>query len=135
MAAPRFNGRTLVIDGLIVLALAVTVIVGLRGNSQKAALECDKPGQQHRVSLAEDRFAPQVISIARCDTVVIENNDQTLSYNLNFGSRDSHQVYPGYRASTIIPGESITLDAFAAGKYQLHDHFRDTARLDLTISN
>lgn len=126
--------RTLFLDALIVGVLVVTIVIGLRSNSQSSASTCEQAGRQHRVAIANDRFMPQSIAIARCDTIVIENTDQKASYNLNFGRLEAHQVYPGYQASTLIPGESITIDAFVAGTYQLHDHFRDSARLDLTIN-
>lgn len=130
----RYAGRRIyVVDTLVVLAVLASVGYAIVANGSEASpYDCEKVGTQHRVQLLGDAFSQPSLAINRCDTLTIENKD-TLSYRLNFGEYDRHIEYVGYEATTLLPNESITIDAFQAGRYELHDHFRDNAILTLDI--
>ena len=113
-----------------------------RGNAQSASSDgafavtvpakCTSKGMQHQLQLSKDAFSQDSLTVERCDTIVIENND-TLSYDLNFGKHDKHIAYPGYRPSTLAPYKSVTITVVEVGEFELHDHFRDNAELQLTV--
>lgn len=126
--------RIYIIDALVVLAIVASIGYAVFGNRgpQANPYDCEKVGEQHRLQLVGDAFSQPSLTINRCDTLTIENRD-TLSYSLNFGKYNQHIDYAGYKATTLLPNESVTIDAFQAGRYELHDHFRDNAVLTLDI--
>jgi hypothetical protein len=128
------NRRIYLVDGLVVVAVLGSIGIAIfgAGNQNESPYACEQVGTNHRLQLKQDTFSQSSIVINRCDTLTIENKD-TLSYNLNFGKLNQHSEYPGYRAVTMLPTESITIDAVQAGAYELHDHFRDRAQLKLDI--
>jgi len=116
-----------------------------RGNAQGAGSSTDAStatapaecaskdkGARHQLRLSSDAFSQASLTVKRCDTIVIDNEDM-LSYDLNFGKHDKHMAYPGYRPSTLAPHKSVTITAVEAGEFELHDHFRDNAELQLTV--
>lgn len=133
MARRRYAGqRMYVIDALVVLAVLGSIGYAVYGGSPDDPYDCEKVGAQHRIQLTADKFSEESLAINRCDTLTIENKD-SLAYDLNFGDHDRHVEYLGYQRTTLLPNESITIDAFQAGRYELHDHFRDNAVLKIDI--
>jgi hypothetical protein len=114
--------------GVVVLAL---VGIALAANTPAAA-RCDTAGAEHELTLQGDAFSAQQLTISQCDTVRIVNRDQ-LTFELNFGKHDRHIAYPGFHVQLLRPGTSQTFTATQSGSFELHDHLRDAAHLDLTI--
>lgn len=94
---------------------------------------CVEIGQEHQISLANDVFVPAAITVSRCDRLVISNQG-TEAYDLAFGIHEEHVEYPGFERQILRSREYFTLDATKSGSYPLHDHYRDKAKLQLTIT-
>jgi hypothetical protein len=125
--------KIILLDGLIVLVVLGSIGWVMYSNrKQPADFNCDRTGQRHEVTVVNDAFEPASLKIKRCDSVKITSRSK-LAFNLNFGARNQHRVYPGYTAVTLLPHESTTIDAYAAGTFVLHDHFRDNAKLQLVV--
>lgn len=93
---------------------------------------CAAAGQKHRVVISDDAFSKTEMTLKQCDSLTIVNQD-TRPHQIAFGERASHASYPGFKSLIVRQDESITLDAVQPGQYELHDHLRDNARLQLTI--
>jgi hypothetical protein len=128
------TGKIIVLDVAIAVAVLGSIGWAIYGNDgkQSAKFDCAQMGQRHRVAVVDDRFTPETITVQRCDSLTISNQG-SLAFNLNFGARNQHQIYPGYSAKTLLPNESLTIDAFVAGEFVLHDHFRDNAKLRFIV--
>lgn len=98
----------------------------------KNAVSCQTPGSVHKVTLSADGFSVPSLELRRCDQIVIVNTGRQ-DYELAFGIHAKHVEYPGFEMQWLSPNQYITIDAFQSGKYTLHDHLRDKARLKLDI--
>jgi hypothetical protein len=127
--------RKLIAIDLLLVAVVLGSIAGLAIVSRPAvASACRQAGQRHRVALVNDRFTVSSLNLRRCDSLVIANQGSQ-AVNLNFGRYQQHQNYPGYTAKTLLPQQDQTIVAQASGDFELHDHFRDNAVLQLHITD
>lgn len=94
---------------------------------------CSQTGVSHTVILMRSSAAPSALTVNKCDSITIENRDDALTYNMNFGEHDDHLDYPGYTRQDLAPGQSQSFVATMLGSYLYHDHYRDEAHLQLTI--
>lgn len=127
----------LLADALVVLsviATAVFVVVVMRNDAKSDELACKAPGKQHELTLQNDRFSQESLTVALCDTIAVTNLDDQ-PYGLNFGNHDKHYPYRGYESVTQLQNERVVIDALEAGTFRLHDHYRDEAALQLTVTN
>lgn len=103
-----------------------------RSGQSSSALTCKKVGVKHTVIYNNSSFQPKTLKIRRCDVVSIVNNGDT-NVEPIFGTHENHVTYPGYQTQAIQPNEYIELDAVQKGDFLVHNHLKDTARLNLTI--
>jgi hypothetical protein len=117
-----------------VAAVAVGLVVFSLLPKQSDAKACGSVGVVHELTLRGDAFSQPELTLARCDVIKIVNND-TQSYQLNFGVHDKHIPYPGFTTQLLGPNKAQRVDALQTGEYELHDHLRDNAKLNLSIRN
>lgn len=123
------------LDVVVILATVILVSLGLwfgivKNNESK--LVCKTVGSVHELTLKNDAFSPNRLTVTRCDTIRVVNMG-TETYHLAFGVHDSHVNYPGFSMQMLRPSEFFVLDAVQAGTYTMHDHLRDKARVTLII--
>lgn len=104
----------------------------MRGGDRSDALACKAPGTLHELTLDNDEFSQQSLTVELCDTIAVTNLDDQ-PYSLNFGDHDSHIPYAGLKPVTQLQDERIVIDAVEAGSFEVHDHYRDLAVLQLTV--
>jgi Mlc titration factor MtfA (ptsG expression regulator) len=121
-------------DGLVLVIAFCLVLFGItHTNTSKDNAVCQKAGKENQLTLRDDRFSPNKLTLRQCDTIKIVNLD-TRTFSLAFGTHESHIAYPGFSEQVIRPNEFIVIDAVQAGSYLMHDHLRDQAQVNLTIT-
>lgn len=138
MPTSRIRQRLFIGANAVVAIVAVGVIFLGSQRSQQTdaaiAAGCPKAGENHTLRLNDDRFDKERLTVQKCDTLTISNDDGR-SYQLAFGVHDKHVDYPGYDAAALAPHESITINMIQTGTFEFHDHFRDQAHTVLTIDS
>ncbi len=136
-AKPTVQARLRWFDMLAAILTVSLISYGLWQIADKDQVvsreDCAEIGQEHQVTLKADAFNPSSIIISRCDRLVISNQG-TEAYDLAFGTHSEHIEYPGFARQILRQGEYFTLDALKTGTFPLHDHSRDRAKLQLTVT-
>lgn len=101
--------------------------------SQRGAIDCKKPGSTHTLTLQNDAFSTNKLSVKRCDVITVVNKSND-TFELAFGVHERHITYPGYTMQTLSQNEYLIINARKAGTYQFHDHLRDNAQIELEIN-
>lgn len=120
---------------LVVTIAAVAIGIGARQPAidPRAGEPCDKPGVVHEYVIEDGKFNRPIANVQRCDTVNLVNTDDS-AYLLAFGDHSNHIYYPGFPEQLLKSKGSVSFNAVKTGKYELHDHYRDTAALQLNIT-
>jgi hypothetical protein len=121
-----------IFHAVLVLAIIVLGLAIIHGSAKPLDKDCTQPGREHEITLEQDAFSTQLLTVTQCDQLVILNKD-THAYMLYFGQHDNHLNYPGYQPDRLLPGNSITITATQKGSYHLHDHLLDQANMELTV--
>lgn len=120
-------------DVAIGVVTIATVGFGIvQWQSEKAEALCQKPGVQHEVIIKDGAFQQLQLVLRQCDIITVVSQDKAL-YQLAFGTKGSHMGYPGYTEQLLGYNESLSIDAFEAGTFEVHDHLADKARITLVI--
>lgn len=101
---------------------------------EATANPCQTTGQTHRLVFRGGNISPAQLTVQRCDVIVLDNQDANQTYNMNFGEHSAHQEYLGYTARDLAPGQTQAFVATTTGSYLFHDHYRDVAHLQLTVT-
>jgi hypothetical protein len=116
------------VGAVTVLLVGFAIWYGARGGQEPVCTA----SAEHEVRVASDAFTPSEISVKRCDVLKIINAGRE-DYDLMFGQRDQHVSYPGFQMTLIRPNEFFVVDMVQTGTYEMHDHIRDKAHLQLEI--
>jgi hypothetical protein len=123
-------------DVLLVLAVAATlthILIQRRSVGATDAAICTSTAKRFELTVKDDKFSQPNLAVHLCDTIAITDLDASNQYYLNFGEHENHISYPGYTPLVQGPNETVNIDAFQQGSFEVHDHIRDKAVLELTV--
>jgi hypothetical protein len=104
-----------------------------RVGSHAHSLDCKDVGAVHVVKVHDDVFTPDHMQLKHCDVLKLVNAGQE-EYVLAFGIHERHVEYPGFSMQSLKPNEFLEIDTIKPGRFVMHDHLRDKARLSLDIT-
>lgn len=94
--------------------------------------DCPTSGPTQVLSIQDNRFQPQTLTVERCDQVKIINLDNRVR-DPALGEHDHHLAYPGFTEQELTQNESTTFTAGQSGTFRVHDHNDDTVEATLII--
>jgi hypothetical protein len=132
----KIKKHWLYIVDTLVLGIALTLVIASIYGSTKdtKSTNCEPRGKEHSLTLHADDFSKNKLTMQKCDSVKITNYDN-LDYRLAFGVHDRHVTYPGFQEQILRPTKSLRFEAVKAGTYLMHDHLRDQATIQFTITS
>lgn len=112
----------------------ILVVFGIWFGSRKDAdsLACKTIGAEHELTVKDDEFSAERLTLRRCDTIKIANLGDE-DYEFTFGTHENILNYPGFSKQSLRPNEFFVIDAVQAGDYTFHDHLRAKASIELNI--
>lgn len=96
-------------------------------------VQCAGKHSSHLVVIKNGNTIPQRAYAPRCDTLIIENEDDVMRL-IAFGPHTHHTPYDGITEKLLGPNQSITITLNTAGTYHFHDHTHDEVTGEFTVS-
>lgn len=117
----------------ICLFLAGSSLLLYHDPAHNQAQACYGLGQVVNLSVNEDGFSENELSVNQCDVLSIKNTGKW-QRKIAFGQHDNHQAYGIYNEPVLEPNDSTTIILSNDGQFKLHDHFKETISLKLIVS-
>lgn len=118
-----------IVAGVLIFGVATIV----RQGSSSANAPCISNGATHTVTIKKDKATPAETEAARCDTLIITNED-AVTRIIAFGDHDKHVVYDGVEKKELARGDSVRVTLDQAGRFHFHDHLQDEVEGYFTVT-
>lgn len=91
------------------------------------------PAHTYTMAFTKAGFVPDRVTAARCDELVIRDTSPA-PVLAALGPHDHHIEYPGFKETTIQPGQHYGFRLNEAGTFPMHDHLTDLYHATLTVT-
>lgn len=130
------NFLTVFLFGVLIIGVLASVVL-LSGNylgskKEKTGINCPQVGQEHFVTIKDNKMEPQVTQANLCDKLTITNQDDKLR-RVAFGEHEEHIAYNGTVEKILRKGQSFSVTLNEAGNYNFHDHLQEEVQAEFSI--
>lgn len=94
---------------------------------------CAQTGQDHTVSISNNRPNSANITAHLCDELTFVNNDN-LTREVAFGPHENHVPYDNVAEKFLNKDQSFTITLNKVGTYHWHDHLHDEVQGYFTVN-
>lgn len=93
---------------------------------------CGALGRVIDVTLDENGFSKNELSVNICDILVIQNTGGSM-HKVAFGNHSAHGSYGIYKETDLNPNDKTVIILSEVGEFKLHDHFNDSSTMQLEV--
>lgn len=94
---------------------------------------CAQTGQNHTVTIADNRPNFASLKARLCDRLTFMNKDN-LTREIAFGTHDDHVPYDNVTEKFLNKNQSFTITLNKVGTYHWHDHLHDEVQGYFTVN-